>query len=437
MKSTESLIPMKFANPSAKRPLAALARSLFTAASVMRLPARKESSGIRECRNAGGRRFAALLAQITLPILICQFAPRSAAAEAAPVAQPAAAATNLAGVDADLAWKQLQKSFRPPAPPESWRTTSPTLEERHAFNKRNGELAAQVADLASEFYTRFPDHPKAQEARQKELEMRKTAVQLGNTKQVARLNELQDASAKDTQSESEDSFLVRWKAIEREAMKSGPAGSPAFLDEVQKGAFALRKEFPERSEVYDLMMQLLQIRSQAGDADNVRTLAQPLIESSIREEAKESVRQMIKKFDYLGKPLQLKFTAVDGREVDLEKMRGKVVLIDFWASWCAPCMIEMPKVKSAYEKLHPQGFEIIGINLDEDKAQMQRALTSSKMTWPQSFDGRKWETPLVKRFGIMSIPTVWLVDKRGVLRDLNARGNLEERVEKLLQEKTE
>src|SRR6266481_7025725 len=201
------------------------------------------------------------LAQIALPILICQVAPPCRTAEAAPLPQPAATATNLAGSDsADLAWKQLQKALRPPAPPESWRTNSPTQEDREAFNKRNGELAAQVADMASEFYTRFPDHPKAQEARQKELEMRKTAVQLGNVKQVARLNELQDAPAKDKQTEPEEPFLLRWRSIEREAMKSGPAGSPAFLDEVQKGVFTLRKEFPERLEVYQLMMQLLEIR---------------------------------------------------------------------------------------------------------------------------------------------------------------------------------
>jgi thiol-disulfide isomerase/thioredoxin len=267
--------------------------------------------------------------------------------------------------------------------------------------------------------------------------MRKTAVQLGNVKQVARLNELEDAPAKDTPTKPDEPFLLRWRSIEREAMKSGPAGSPAFLDELQKGVFALRKEFPERSEVYDLMMQLLQIRSQEGEADKARALAQALTESSISEEAKEGVRGMIRKFDFLGKPLQLKFTAVDGREVDLEKMRGQVVLLDFWASWCGPCMIEMPKVKAAYEKLHSQGFEILGINLDEDKAQMQRVLASAKLTWPQCFDGQKWEGPLVKRFGIMSIPTVWLIDKRGVLRDLNARGNLVERAEKLLQEKTE
>jgi thiol-disulfide isomerase/thioredoxin len=429
---------MKFVTPGSIRRSASRASSFLTTASVVLRPRRsEESAGIRERRYAGCWHFNDRLARIALLAALCQFGLRCAAADAAPAPQPPATTTNLAGGDAELAWKQLQKALRPPVPPESWRTNSPTLEERNAYNVRNGERAGEVADMASEFYTRFPDHPKAQEARQRELEMRKTAVQLGNVKQAARLNELQDASAKDPQKEPEDSFLLRWRSIEHEAMKSGPAGSPAFLDEVQKGTLALRKEFPERSEVYDLMMQLLQIRSQEGDVDKARALAQTLVESSIGEEAKEGVRQMIKKFDFFGKPLQLKFTSVDGREVDLQKMHGKVVLIDFWASWCGPCMMEMPKVKAAYEKLQPQGFEILGINLDEDKERMQRVLTTSNMTWPQSFDGKKWEGAFIKRFGITSIPTVWLVDKRGVLRDLNARGNLVERVEKLLQEKTE
>src|SRR3989454_1391609 len=303
MRYTLRLILMKLASPGAIRRLAARAKTLFAvAAEVTRLKFRKKSAGIREPRYVGWYYFSCQLAQIALPILICQVAPRCAAAEAAPVPQPAATATNLGGsAAADLAWKQLLKALRPPVPPESWRTNSPTQEDREAFNKRNGELAAQVADMASEFYTRFPDHPKAQEARQRELEMRKTAVQLGNVKQVAHLNELQDARAKDTQTEPEDRFLLRWRSIEREAMKSGPAGSPAFLDEVQKGLFALQKEFPERSEVHDLMMQLLQFRSQEGDADKARALAQTLIESSIREEAKEGVRRMIRKFELLDK----------------------------------------------------------------------------------------------------------------------------------------
>src|SRR5439155_17368912 len=71
--------------------------------------------------------------------------------------------------------------------------------------------------------------------------------------------------------------------------------------------------------------------------------------------------------DLAKKPLDLKFTAVDGKEFDLAKLRGKVVLVDFWATWCGPCRMEMPHVIDAYKKLHEKGFEIVGISLDSSK----------------------------------------------------------------------
>src|SRR6266478_8213925 len=70
---------------------------------------------------------------------------------------------------------------------------------------------------------------------------------------------------------------------------------------------------------------------------------------------------------YLGQPLAIQFEAIDGRQVDLAKMRGKVVLVDFWATWCPPCVREVPVVKAAYDKFHPRGFEVIGISLDDKK----------------------------------------------------------------------
>jgi thiol-disulfide isomerase/thioredoxin len=73
-----------------------------------------------------------------------------------------------------------------------------------------------------------------------------------------------------------------------------------------------------------------------------------------------------------GAPIDLKFTAIDGRKVDLETLRGKVVLVDFWASWCQPCMLEIPHVVEAYHRFHDKGFEVVGISFDEDKAALQR-----------------------------------------------------------------
>src|SRR6266478_4104672 len=135
-----------------------------------------------------------------------------------------------------------------------------------------------------------------------------------------------------------------------------------------------------------------------------------------------------------GKPLTMKFKSLDGQAVDLSKLQGKVVLIDFWATWCGPCVAELPNVKAAYEKLHPKGFEIIGISFDRSKSDLQSFITKQKMPWQQYFDGLTWDNKIGKKYGIQGIPTMWLVDKKGNLREMEARGNLAERVEKLLAE---
>lgn len=136
----------------------------------------------------------------------------------------------------------------------------------------------------------------------------------------------------------------------------------------------------------------------------------------------------------VGKPFVLKFKATDGREVDLSKMKGKVVLVDFWATWCGPCMKELPNVKAAYDRLHDKGFEIVGISFDNKKEALNHVLKKEKMEWPQYFDGRGWENRIGEKLGIESIPTMWLIDRKGILREMNARKDLVAQVEKLLAE---
>ncbi|MCE9519134.1 MAG: TlpA family protein disulfide reductase [Verrucomicrobia bacterium] len=138
--------------------------------------------------------------------------------------------------------------------------------------------------------------------------------------------------------------------------------------------------------------------------------------------------------DLKTKPLDLKFVSVNGQEVDLSKMSGKVVLIDFWATWCGPCVKDIPNVLKSYEKFHGKGFEIIGISLDSDKAKLESFTKDKGMTWVQYFDGKGWKNEISSRFGINSIPAMWLVNKKGIVVSTDARGKLDELVEKYLAE---
>jgi len=104
---------------------------------------------------------------------------------------------------------------------------------------------------------------------------------------------------------------------------------------------------------------------------------------------------------------------MDGKTVHFPRdYKGKVVLLDFWATWCGPCMAEAPNVVSAYNELHNKGFEILGVSLDrENAADKVKKVTADKgMTWPQIYDGKMWEAEIVRKYGIESIPAPILVD---------------------------
>jgi len=331
---------------------------------------------------------------------------------------------------ADAAWKALQKALRSPAPPAEWQTNHPSAAEIGEFRQQQGRLAAEAADKVKDFYTRFPDHPKAAEARKKEYEMAAIAVQLGNTNMEFRLAALESGRAKDPGLSEDERFELRARAVQRAAMKKQSQGMPAVMAELEKGARELIREFPKRSEVYEM---LLEVASNAS-GDKARTLAQEIVDGPAPDDVKDSAKVLLNKMDAVGKPLIMQFTAVDGRDVDLSKLQGKVVLVDFWATWCAPCVGEVPNVRATYEKLHPKGFEIIGISFDQDKEALEKFVAKEKITWPQFFDGKGWQNRFGREFGINSIPAMWLVDKKGLLRDLNARGDLADKVEKLLRE---
>ena len=113
---------------------------------------------------------------------------------------------------------------------------------------------------------------------------------------------------------------------------------------------------------------------------------------------------------------------VMGNPVSIASYKGKVLLVDFWATWCGPCVREVPTVVKTYENYHPKGFEIVGISLDQDKSKLTNFTKEKNMTWQQYFDGKGWENKLASKYGIQSIPATFLLDRDGKIIAADLRG---------------
>ena len=141
----------------------------------------------------------------------------------------------------------------------------------------------------------------------------------------------------------------------------------------------------------------------------------------------------------VGKPMPIDGMTHDDKKFDIKQYRGKVVLVDFWATWCGPCRAAMPALIELYDELHDEGFEVVGVSLDQDKDALLKYIEENDIEWPNIFDADDSDSDrkaLAERYSVNAIPATYLLDKEGKVVAKNLHGEkLKEKIEELLKGK--
>jgi thiol-disulfide isomerase/thioredoxin len=240
------------------------------------------------------------------------------------------------------------------------------------------------------------------------------------------------AQGKDADALSAQSALAfaHWLAASNDAVAQGK-----ILDEFAPVA----KANPSNDEV----LGTLEVMANVGPANNESTkkliaVIRTNMNASFAKETLESLDNMQEQAALVGKPLTIQGRTSTGGKFDSADYKGKVVMLDFWATWCGPCIGELPNVKKVYGDYHDKGFEIVGISCDTDDDVLNTFTKDKEMPWIQlresSQNGADRWHPLAKKFHVDGIPAMFLLDRNGNLRYVDARENLAKKVAALIAE---
>jgi len=181
---------------------------------------------------------------------------------------------------------------------------------------------------------------------------------------------------------------------------------------------------------------MLELQPNKKPSRDTYQLMDELLKEDEREEMQSlriNLQAAVRRLDLLGNKFDLKAMALGDKSIDIDDYAGKFVVVDFFATWCEPCLAEIPRLARHYDKYRGKGLEIIGISLDGEAGALQHFLDREKLPWPIIHDNAENISERIQmKFGVSSLPTVLLLNKEGTVVSLEARGSELDRLMQML-----
>ena len=379
--------------------------------------------------------------RFVLPLLlVASLLPAPAARALQPAAAdadaPAESGLTVPELPADASPEELLEFVGSLMPPKQ---RPRSREEMFAYIKGVSQLAVTAADkvLAQ---TKADDEFHAQAAKLK-LESLSALGRLGDEQAAADMAAfaatLATSPVKSLAMEAKRMLVV---AAAQKMFSTGEFGNAGAV--VQQTADLLKAD-PDDQQTASLAMQLTGALEQIPGGGDTAVEAMRSFGAIFETSGDERIRGLAKAFEgklrFLslpGKPMEITGTLLDGNKFDPASLAGKVVLVDFWATWCGPCVAELPNMLTEYEKYHDKGFEIVGISLDQDREALVNFVSERKIPWPVLHEQEgEGSHPLAEFYGINGIPQFVLIGRDGNVITLDVRGEkLGERLAELFKD---